>query len=72
MELLPILQIIVSVLLVISVLLQQRGTGTSAIFGGGGGGGTYFQKRGTEKFLFWATIVLAVIFFSLAVANLII
>ncbi len=69
MELIAIFQIIASVLLIISILLQQRGAGGGAIFGAGGGG-TYFQKRGIEKFLFWSTIVISVILFSLALINL--
>lgn len=61
-------QIVVSVLLVFSILLQNRGAGLSASFGGDFGG--YYTKRGMEKFLFVATIVLAVIFLGLAVANI--
>jgi protein translocase SecG subunit len=72
MEILSIAQIIVSVLLIAVILMQQRGSGGSAIFGGSGGGGAYFQKRGAEKFIFWATIVFAILFFSLALLSLII
>ena len=54
-----ILQIILSVLLVISVILQVRGVGLSPTFGGlNSGGETYRQRRGLEKFLLYATIVL--------------
>ena len=63
-------QIIVSVLLIGAILLQQKGTGLGASFGGSGQ--IYRSKRGLEKILFWATIVLAVIFSLTAVANLII
>lgn len=63
-------QIIVSVLLIGVILLQQKGTGLGASFGGSGQ--IYRSKRGLERILFWATIVLAVIFSLTAVANLII
>ncbi len=66
---LSILQIIVSVALVIAILFQQRGGGGSAIFGGSGGGG-YYTKRGFERIIFIATIVLAVLFILLSLINL--
>ncbi len=58
-------QIGVAVLLSISILLQNRGAGLSASFGGDYGG--YYTKRGMEKFLYWGTIILAIIFLALAV-----
>lgn len=64
-----IIQIIVSVLLAAAILLQQRGTGLSATFGGEGN--IYRTKRGLEKVIFFATIVLAVIFFGSALLNII-
>jgi len=50
--------IIISVLITISVLLQNQSTGLGTAFGGESG--FYRTKRGIEKFLFVATIVLAV------------
>ena len=61
-----IAQIAVSILLIVSVLLQARGTGLGAAFGGEGN--VYRTKRGVEKVLFRATIVLAVLFIGLALA----
>lgn len=66
---LSILQIIVSIALIATILLQQRGGGGSAIFGGGGGG-SYYTKRGFERIIFIATIVLAVLFILLSLINL--
>ncbi len=66
---LPIIQIVISALLVAAILLQQRGTGLSATFGGEGN--IYRTKRGLEKIIFTATIVLAIIFFGLALFNII-
>ena len=61
-------QLGVSILLVVSILLQNRGAGLSAAFGGDFGG--YYTKRGMEKFLFVATIILAIIFLGLAMVNI--
>ncbi|MFH1979181.1 MAG: preprotein translocase subunit SecG [Patescibacteria group bacterium] len=59
-SILPIIQIIISLLLIIAILLQQRGSGLSGIFGGGGD--SYHTRRGIEKILFVSTIVLATLF----------
>ncbi len=67
-QIIQILQIVVSVLLILSILLQNRGAGLGASFGGGGE--IYRTKRGAEKFLFRATIILIAVFVVLAVAGL--
>jgi preprotein translocase subunit SecG len=59
-KILEILQVIISILLISSVLLQKRGASLGSAFGGTGG--TYFKRRGIEKFLFWGTIVLSILF----------
>lgn len=59
-----ITQIIVAVLLMLAILMQNRGAGLSGAFGGTGG--VYLTKRGLEKKLFIATIVLAAIFIFLS------
>jgi len=61
-------QIIVSVFLIILILLQQRGTALGSSFGGEGG--FYLKKRGIEKKIYWATVVLATIFIILSLLNL--
>lgn len=63
-------QIIVSILLVIFILLQQRGTALGSAFGGGEGG-FYATRRGLQKKIFWVTIVLASLFLVLAILNLV-
>ena len=63
-----ITQIIVSILLVISILMQQRGGGLSTILGGDGS--VYRTRRGVEKIVFIATIVLAALFFLTAFLNI--
>lgn len=68
-SILPFIQIVISILIVIVILLQQRGTGLSAAFGGEGN--VYRTKRGIEKILFRATIVLAALLLASALTNII-
>jgi len=67
-KIISISQISISALLIISILLQQRGAGGSAIMGGGGA--SYYTKRGFEKFLSIAIIILAVLFIITAIAAI--
>lgn len=67
---LSISQIIVSILLIISILLQQRGSALGSAFGGDSGG-FYSTRRGIQKQLFYATIALGILFVVLAILNLI-
>ena len=53
-------QIIVSVALIISVLLQARGASLGSVFGGTGA--VFKTRRGIDKLLFNSTIVFAVLF----------
>ena len=66
----PILQIIISVTLIGVVMLQSRGD----VGGGGlsGQGQSYRSKKGIERVLFYATIVLAALFASVSLIALII
>lgn len=65
-----IAQIVIACLLVLVILLQQRGVGLSSAFGGEGG--VYRVKRGAEKAIFTLTIILSVLFLGIAFANLLI
>lgn len=67
-NILNIIQIFIAILLMTVILLQSRGAGLSTAFGGEGN--IYRTKRGFEKTLFIATIVLSVLFLSLALANI--
>lgn len=68
MKILSITQAIVSIFLIVSILLQNRGSGLGGAFGGGDVS-SYYTKRGLEKFLVYATIVFAVLFVGLALLN---
>jgi len=63
-------QIAVSVLLIILIVIQQKGTALGAGFGGGGE--IYSTRRGAQKKIFWATVVLSTIFLILGVLNIVI
>ena len=69
-KILNIVQIIISILLITAILLQNKGAGLSDTFGGSGSGETYHSKRGFEKFLSQATVVLAIAFLALAIYSL--
>jgi preprotein translocase subunit SecG len=66
-NILTIIQIVLAIILIIAVLLQARGSGLGAVFGGGGE--VYRTKRGLEKGLFTGTIVVSILFFAAAFAN---
>lgn len=52
--------IVVSILLILAILSQNRSAGLSATFGGSGG--FFVEKRGAEKVLHKITQVLTVLF----------
>lgn len=62
-----IIQIVLAVLLVVVVLMQQRGSGLGMAFGGDSGG--YRSRRGAEKILHIATIVIASAFCVVALLT---
>ena len=56
------LQIVISTILIVVVLLQVKGSGFGAALGGMSGGSVFRTKRGLERTLFQATIILVVVF----------
>ncbi len=68
-QILLMAQIVVSLLLIGAVLLQAQGSGLGSTWSGGGE--SYHTRRGIEKVLFRATIVLIVLFFLISVATLV-
>ncbi len=63
--------IIISVLLILSVILQSKGAGLGGLTGADTGS-IFTARRGVERTLFWITIVLSAIFFLLVIILLLI
>ncbi len=66
--LLYVAHILVTILLVLAILSQNRSAGLSATFGGTSD--FYVEKRGAEKVLYRATLLLAALFVGLALAAI--
>lgn len=66
---LQIVHVIITVLLIASVLLQQRGSGLGDAFGGDVA--VFTSRRGVEKVLFYLTIVFGISFVALSIVELI-
>jgi preprotein translocase subunit SecG len=63
-------QFTLSIILIVVVLLQQKGTGLSGVFGGSSN--IYSTKRGVDKILHYATITIAIIFFGISIVRLVV
>lgn len=61
------IEMLIAVFLIVSVILQQRGTQAGVVFGGGSQ--TYRNKRGIEKILFYSTIILAGLFAGFSILG---
>jgi len=68
-DFLQIISVVSGILMVLMILLQQRGATLGAGFGSSGE--LYTSRRGTDKSLFEATIVMAVVFVGSIVVSLI-
>lgn len=68
---LDIALIITSVALIAGVILQSKGAGLGGLTGADTGG-VFTARRGIERVLFWVTIALAVIFFVLVFAVILV
>ncbi len=68
-DILQITTVVSSILMILTILLQQRGASLGAGFGSSGE--LYTTRRGIDKSLYDATIVLAVIFVLSILAGLI-
>jgi protein translocase SecG subunit len=66
---LSLAQVVIAVLLIVLILLQQRGTALGSAFGQEGG--FYATRRGIQKKIFVATVVSGALFIILALLNLI-
>jgi len=56
--------IIISVLLIVSVIMQSKGAGLG-VLSGADSGSVFTARRGVERTLFRVTIVLSIMFFAL-------
>lgn len=66
---LPYAEIILSILLIVGIVLQQRGATLGGAFGGDNFASTFYKRRGAEKFLFNATIGIALLLVLAAITN---
>jgi len=64
--------VVISIALIAMVLLQSRGAGLGGLGGGDFGGSGYHVRRGVEKLVFNITIGLSILFFVLALLNVVI
>lgn len=69
---LPYVQIVLSVLLVATILLQQRGSSLGGAFGGDNFSAAFHKRRGAELFLFQSTIVIGILFVGAAFLTIVI
>ena len=69
---LPVIQIILSVLLIAGVLLQRSEAALGSAFGDSSWSGVHHARRGAEKFLFIGTIIVGLLFVASAFAALLI
>lgn len=65
----PYAQIVLSLLLIIGIVLQNRGATLGGAFGGDNFASTFYKRRGAEKFLFQATIIVSVLFVISAILG---
>lgn len=70
LELIPVIQVILSILLIGGVLLQQRGVGLGGAFGGGMEESSFGKRRGAELFIFRGTMVIAILLVLSAIITL--
>ncbi|HEY4524806.1 MAG TPA: preprotein translocase subunit SecG [Candidatus Paceibacterota bacterium] len=69
---LPYVQIALSALIIVAVVLQRTGSSLGGAFGADNFSSGFHTRRGLEKTLFRATIVLGVLFALSAFVNLLI
>ena len=67
---LDIALIVLSIALVVAIILQSKAAGLGGLTGADTGG-VFRARRGVERLLFNITIGLAVVFFGLAIASVI-
>ena len=69
-KILQIIEVVLAVILIISVLLQQRGSGLGGAFGSNAA--AFSTRRGFDKFLYYTTIVTGTLFVLVALATVVV
>lgn len=69
---LPFVQIALSVLLIGAIIMQRTGASLGGAFGADNFSSGFHTRRGLEKTLFYATIILGILFGVSALVNLLI
>ncbi len=69
-QIIYLVQIVIAVLLILVIIIQQKGSGLGSTFGADLS--FYRTKRGAEKLLFYLTIILATVFILLSLIGLIV
>ena len=72
MTFLPYVQIALAIAMMTLILMQQSDAGLGAVFGGTDSGGINRARRGSEKVIFNATIVVSILFVLSVLANFLI
>ncbi|HLB31994.1 MAG TPA: preprotein translocase subunit SecG [Patescibacteria group bacterium] len=67
-QILQIIELVLAIVIILSVLLQQRGSGMGGVFGSEFS--AYHSRRGFEKFLYYLTIVSGVLFCATALVSI--
>lgn len=67
MSIFTVIHVTLAILVSLGILIQHRASGLSATFGGAGA--TYVQRRGAEKVVYRATVLLSVAFFALTIVR---
>lgn len=61
-----ILQIVISILLILVILSQEKGVAAGGTFGGSGM--VFHGRRGVDRLLLWLTVILATLFIAVSIA----
>lgn len=67
---LPYAQIALSILLIVAIVLQRTGASLGGAFGADNFSSGFHTRRGLERTLFYATIILGILFALSALINL--
>lgn len=67
-----IIQVVLSVLIIVTILLQQNGASLGSAFGGDNWSSAIHTRRGFEKFLYFTSIILSILFVATALWALLV